>query len=230
MEILKRGFKNIEQEIDFFKNHKHLPQSQLIYYLQLRSLELEFPNDSKSRRRHLVKKIAKINKFFSSHSEFGKYMELGHQHLDRFYFTRSYLNENEVLLPQNYQLDLQFNTSHDMLLSKYIAFKKLLPLFNREVSKPKLTQDLTKRVNLEWTSSKVALIELIYALQINGSINQGKMEIITIATVFEDLFNIKLDNIYKTYSEIKLRKGSRTKFLDELIWQFEQKLKADDSL
>lgn len=227
--ILKNGFKDIEHEIQFFKYDKQIPQSQLIYYLQLRSIELKYPFDGKARKKYLIKKNNSLDGFFCVHSNFVKYVELEQTHLDHFYFTRSHLNENENLSPRHL-LDLNFNTSHDILLSEFKAFKKLYSKLCIEISKAKTPQNLNKTNSLDWTSSKVALIELIYALQINRSINHGKADLITIAAVFEDLFNIKLDNIYKTYSEIKSRKGRRTKFMDELTWQFEKKLQAEDSI
>ena len=44
-----------------------------------------------------------------------------------------------------------------------------------------------------------------------------------------DFFNIKLQHPYKTYTELKERKGSRTKFLNELILKLEQKMLAEDA-
>ncbi|HSP83501.1 MAG TPA: RteC domain-containing protein [Gillisia sp.] len=234
LEVYRKGihekrFKNIKEEILFFRHQKQEPQSLLIFYLQLRSLDSKFPYDHKCRKQHLQKKIEKIYKFYSLHSEFCKYIDLEQNHLDHIYFTRQYLKLNEVPTYHYYSLDSQFNTSHDILLSELKASKMLLSHFLDELNKQHSSIGLKKNIQLEWTSSKVALTELIYALQSNDSINKGKAEIITIASVFEELFDIKLDNIYKTYSEIKSRKGSRTKFLDELTWQFEQKMKGDDA-
>jgi len=49
-----------------------------------------------------------------------------------------------------------------------------------------------------------------------------------ITSSFEDFFNIKLDNIYKTYTEIKARKSSKTKFLEELTLNLQQKMARED--
>ena len=227
--IHKKRFKNIKEEILFFRQQKQIPQSLLIFYLGLRSLDSKFPYDHKFRKLHLQKKTEKIHKFYSLHSEFCRYIDLEQNHLDHIYFTRQYLKLNEVPTYQYYSLDNQFNTSHDILLSELKANKMMLPHLIEELNKQNSSIGLKKDIQLEWTSSKVALTELIYALQSNYSINKGKVELNTIASVFEELFDIKLDNIYKTYSEIKSRKGSRTKFLDELTWQFEQKMKGDDA-
>ena len=83
---------------------------------------------------------------------------------------------------------------------------------------------------LLWTSSKTALIELIYALYSDGALNHGAVDVSTITSSFEDYFNIKLDNLYKTYSEIKARKGSKTKFLEELMLNLQKKMSREDSV
>jgi hypothetical protein len=79
-----------------------------------------------------------------------------------------------------------------------------------------------------WTASKTAITELIYALYSNGSLNNGAADINTITSSFEDFFNIKLDNIYKTYSEIKGRKNSKTRFLEELTLNLQHKINKED--
>ena len=81
-----------------------------------------------------------------------------------------------------------------------------------------------------WSGSKTALVELIYALYSSGDLNHGAIDLQTIGSSFEDFFNIKLDNIYKTYSEIKARKGRRTKYLNELILHLEKKMVQDDNI
>ena len=79
-----------------------------------------------------------------------------------------------------------------------------------------------------WSGSKTALVELIYALFASGDLNHGTADISTLTTSFEDIFNIKLDNIYKTYSEIKARKNTRSKYLESLIVALEAKMNKDD--
>jgi hypothetical protein len=49
-----------------------------------------------------------------------------------------------------------------------------------------------------------------------GVINNGNTEIKEVAGVFERMFNVKLDEYYRTFSDIQMRKTSRTKFLDIL--------------
>ncbi len=53
---------------------------------------------------------------------------------------------------------------------------------------------------LEWTFSKVALTELIYALKAAGVFNHGNADLKTIARHFEKVFGVDLGNYYKNIS------------------------------
>lgn len=67
---------------------------------------------------------------------------------------------------------------------------------------------------MNWTESKTALTELIYALHSQGAF--GNSDIVAIAKTFESTFNISLGDFYHTFMELKSRKINRTKFLDSL--------------
>ena len=76
--------------------------------------------------------------------------------------------------------------------------------------------NLNSHLNLQWTSSKSALTELIYALHYNQVINNGNADIKEIALAFQQILHFDMGDFYKIFSEIKSRKNSRTKFLDDL--------------
>jgi hypothetical protein len=81
---------------------------------------------------------------------------------------------------------------------------------------------------LKWTDSKASLIELIYALNESGAINDGKTDIKTICAEFERIFNFELKDVYSTYRDISLRKTNRTKFLSKLSEAFEDRVLRSD--
>ena len=66
------------------------------------------------------------------------------------------------------------------------------------------------------TGSKVALIELLYALQRIGSCNYGKLDLKQLANHFENTFNVELGNSCRVFQEMRIRKTNRTTFLDQL--------------
>ncbi|GBF19662.1 rteC protein [Arenibacter sp. NBRC 103722] len=234
--VEKKGFKSIEEEIYFFKRVKSEPLSYLVYFSEVRSCELLMPKIGLGNQLNfLEKKIKRINKFFNRNWDFVHYMEQELTYLDVQYFTRS----NQVFplysLPEACYLDPKFFTSHDMLwarikgMNKFILYlQELIKLL--KLQKHKALQIEKPKRALVWSASKAALTELIYALYSSSAVNNGKEDIKSIASAFEDLFNIRLDNIYKTYAEIKSRKDSKTRFLEELIIRFNQKVYEDDGI
>ncbi|AZA85472.1 hypothetical protein EG349_01035 [Chryseobacterium shandongense] len=69
---------------------------------------------------------------------------------------------------------------------------------------------------LTWTASKSSLVELLYALHLSKSFNGGNIEFGEIVKAVESVLKIDLGNFYKTVSEIKSRKITKTKFLQLL--------------
>lgn len=82
---------------------------------------------------------------------------------------------------------------------------------------------------LKWTASKTDLIELIYALQTSGAIEDGMEPMKVMASACEKIFNIKLGNFYRTYLEIKERKNDRTKFLDKMKTTLINKMNTEEN-
>ncbi|MDT0691070.1 RteC domain-containing protein [Salegentibacter sp. F188] len=223
-------FNSSSDEIKFFKEEKQIPLSQLIYYTSLRTIELESTSSVKYKRKYLSRKIKKINKFFQRNRKFQLYIDLEQTSMDKFYFTRKFQNEVSHYDTSLYW-DPEFNTSHDILLAYLRAYKRLLPFLQRQMELLDHPQiEYINKHDLHWTASKVDLIELIYALHFSGAINNGSANIIDIVSLFEVIFNQKLGNCYKKLSEIKGRKGRITKFLDEITWNFEQKMNRENEL
>jgi hypothetical protein len=69
---------------------------------------------------------------------------------------------------------------------------------------------------LKWTGSKVALIELIYTLHIEGVFNNGDSGLKEVTRFFEKAFNIDLGQFNRVFLEIRNRKSERTTFLNTL--------------
>ena len=69
---------------------------------------------------------------------------------------------------------------------------------------------------LQWTDSKVALVEFIYAIYAGKCFNNGNTSLKDIAFCCEVLFNIEIGDFYRIFLEIRNRKKNRTQFLDKL--------------
>tara|TARA_R110002020_G_scaffold97708_1_gene233148 strand:+ start:71841 stop:72680 length:840 start_codon:yes stop_codon:yes gene_type:complete len=215
-------FHTPEDEIHFFKNIKSYPLGYLIYFAKIRSFELRIAYDSIAAKKKAVnRELKRTNKFFQQHFDFFQYIDQDLDHLDQLYFTRE--NNSMLLLaePIISFVDPHFNTSHDQLYARIKAMQCFTSyLHNRYVAidRPELFQGnhIHKRSRLHWTSSKVALTELIYALHSSKVLNNGNTDIKEIAETFQKVFNYDLGDFYKIFSEIKSRQKSRTKFLDQI--------------
>lgn len=231
--VEKEDFEDTISEIDFFKNIKPFPMSYLIYFTEVRSCELTIPKAGVKHKIHfLEKEIKKVNKFFAQNNDFVHYMEQNHNYLDHQFFTRNFRNNFPFTPTINYYQYPEFSTSHDMLWAKVQALYRFIHYIRESLQKlqPGNTSLFSEKQHklLLWSGSKTALVELIYALYASGNLNHGAVDLQTIGTSFEDFFNVKFDNIYKTYSEIKARKGDRTKYLNELKLHLEKKMGRDD--
>ncbi|RHR64370.1 hypothetical protein DWW79_04480 [Alistipes sp. AF17-16] len=70
---------------------------------------------------------------------------------------------------------------------------------------------------LKWSGSAIDLAELIYALFLSQSLNNGDIPIKEIAVCFEQFFHIKLDGVYQRFSKARSRKKERTSFINKLL-------------
>lgn len=225
--VVEQGFLNDQEEIHFFKCTKQLPMVNLIYYTEILDFELNFPTtDSKGQRKLIKTKSKKWNAFLRVHSDFSKYMRLKLVHFDTQYFTRKFTTVYYGKYKPSYMLDPLFNTSHDRLWARIQAYRRSLKYVQNRWEN---LSGNNETGNLRWTSSKVALTELVYALYHAGVINHGKADIKQIAQAFEQLFHFNLGDIYRTYIEICSRKKDRAKFLDELSYRLSQNIEKGDA-
>jgi len=199
----KKDFNTIPEEIEFFKNTKPVPMSMLIYFTEVRSCELRMPKAGSSFKiQFLQKELRKINKFFYKNADFVHYMEQGYSYLDHQFFTRNHRDNFPFTPMTDYYQFPEFSTSQDMLWAKVKAMYRFIHYIRASLKKLKVNDaslfEEKKHKVLVWTGPKTALTELIYALFSNGAINHGAADINMITASFEDFFNIKLDNVYKT--------------------------------
>ena len=232
--IQNSSFIQVSYEIEFFKETKQVPLHNLIYYSEIRSLEMHYPPlNRRKQENYLRQRMDKINRFYLHNIDFIQYIEGGKTHLDEQYFTRKYFNENIITHTKFYYLNPEYNTSHDLLLAKFSAYQKLITYLYAKLNKLEDYENIgqfkmTSKKKLHWTSTKVALTELVYALNYSGAINNGTADIKEIATAFQKIFNIELGDYYRTYLEIRSRKKSKAKFLEELSYSFSNKIESDD--
>ncbi|MBN8567257.1 MAG: RteC domain-containing protein [Flavobacteriales bacterium] len=175
------------------------------------------PSWCKSNQKFKSKQNQKIENFLKNNKETGRLLKAEN-------WTVSLPNEStfyqSVTINNIWKTNLKFTQIKSIIKWKAFSIQS------------KKKQNDGKKVNmleskLKWTTSKTYLVELIYAFQASGSINNGNATIKEIAETFEKMFNIQLGQYNRTFMEIKARKIEQTKFLNLLQQDLEKKIDND---
>src|SRR5690606_38429879 len=198
--VLKKGFKNVNEEIRFFKYQKPVIVAKLIYYDTIYKIVTKKPYGTKPIRKYLNKELKKLKRFFDNNLDFYKYYRSNNSFLDDKYFLRGKLDIQLCVDTGHFQSDMTFSTSHDYKVAKIIANDLIQVYIEDQLYKNMEQEDrLTDLPKLNWTGSKASLIELIYALHYQAVFDNGNADIRLIAKYFESTFNVDLGNFYQTY-------------------------------
>lgn len=225
-------FQTQEEEIYFFKELKPKLASKLIYYKTVLKIESNAPGTKKLRKKFYEKALFKIYQYSKTNKDFYEYYRSRASIKDQYYFLRN--NGNYSSLDDCYLInyDNTLCTSHDYkvaiimsndLLSHYLETKI------EEIDKSCKVKYPTPISHLNWTGSKVDLVELVYALHQQKLFNGGNTDIKEIAAYVGKMFNIEIEeNIYRSYLDIKSRKANRTKFLTSLAESLNEKMYSEE--
>lgn len=214
-------FKSPEEEILFFKVWKPQISGLLIFYTRKYQIEKKCAGKSASARyKYLRAEYARLNDSFKD-VRFYEYYRSGKTELDSLYFIR----ENyDILADEHCRLwdrDATFTTLHDSSVAEILATDRLKEELTREIDSLcerlhfKFTSLIENR-SLQWTESKVALVEFIYALYAGQCFNHGQTPLKDIAFCCETLFHIEIGDFYRIFLEVRNRKRNRTQFIDKL--------------
>lgn len=224
--VLKNEFKNLQEEIHFFKYQKPVIVSKLIYYNAIYKIETRRPYGNKRIKKYFIKEIKKLKRFFDNNLDFYKYYRSNNSFVDEKFFVRENHDIRLWLDTFYFEADHRFSTSHDYKVAKIIANDLIQVYLEDRLNNINIKKGSNN--SLKWTASKTALTELIYALYCHGAFNNGNTDIKLIAKTFEDAFNIDLGDFYHTFMELKARKINRTKFLDRLCEALIKKMDEQD--
>ena len=232
----KEKNKSLEVEIDFFKNIKPKFTSKLIYYNAIYKIETKKPHGGdRIIKKYLNNELEKLKRYFDNNLDFYKYYRTGSSYLDHKYFARGKFDVKLALDSFYFEADRSFSTSHDFKVAKIMAHDliqvyledKLLIIENKE---PREKSQVNPKVKQNWTGSKVALIELLYALHTEGVFNNGTSDLKEIAEYFQNVFNIDLGQYHRAFLEIRMRKSDQTKFLNALKEKLLKRMENTDDL
>jgi hypothetical protein len=232
--IGKVPFNGQKEEILFFKEIKPCFYCQLIYYLEIYQIIINRPFGTGSiQERYLRKEQLKLTNYFENNREFYHYYRSGATQFDSSYFIAG----NRPFQLSSYSIysdkDVRFSSSHDYKVAKILANEMLGVYLHDSLRKIKDEASLNPNLNsnrktLTWTAPKAALIEIIYSLQAYGAFNNGASGIKDVANYLQEVFQVELGNYYNCFQEIRLRKKSRTVFLDQLTEKLIQRMDEAD--
>lgn len=234
---LQCNFSKREEEIFFFKELKCYYYSQLYYFQDIIEIETGMPIGSKDVKQLFLKeRLHKLSEHFL-HNRFlyiyyrNKGIERDHQ-----YFTAIKKHETKFD-DQGREMFCEddYSCTYDFLFARVISNDRLEKYLHDEIQN---LDELEKQRNtflsapykskLEWTESKAALVELLYALHESKCINGGKIDIRELAELAKKLFpNVDLTDYYRTYIDLKNR-SDRTKFMNAMRDSLLDRLNKDD--
>lgn len=229
--VLEYTFCSEQEEILFFKKQKPELYRKSIYYKRIVEIESLRPIGCHEEQEiYLKEELKMLTYFFNQHKDFYQYYRMESTHLDDIYFLRKKNDLKQKM--KGVDIDDNFSTGYDYTVAKIIAYNHLEGFLNKELEKIQLksqkphVEHLGVFEDIKWTGSKISLYELIYSLCNAGVLNNGSCEISELTTLFEQMFNICLDDIYRGFQDIKLR-SNQTKFLDTLKDALLRKINED---
>ncbi len=229
--VRKHGFKNEQQEIHFFKHIKQVPLENLVYHFELKTFEVKFPKTGRSlQKKFIAKRQKRLKSYFLTNLDFMQYVEQEKTYLDDKYYTLKYFGEYNVSHSHSYYRDPKSSSARDLSLAKLNARRRLAAYYDQRLEN--LGRTSKARLNgilLKWTGSATDLSELSYALKFSMAINHGNARVGAIQSALEQLFHAQSSNPYKNIGEMKQRKKSRTKFIDDMKRGLLDKMDKDES-
>ena len=178
-------------------------------------------NSKRELKKYLLDHRVVLNCFFHEHQEFYKYHNSGNTCFDQVYFLRGKQDVKKYINSFYFIVDERFCTNHCYLTAKILANQLFSAYLESSLSELKTSPFISQfpksqDVKLTWSKSKVALIELAYALHEDCAVNDGKIELKEMIELLESVFNTSLGQYSATFLELRLRKNGKTKYLDNL--------------
>lgn len=235
--IVNHPFSNKEEEIYFFKHIKPEVLSRLLYFTEIYNTEMRKSHGSiEVLKKYYNDRLDELTSYFESNLDFYQYYRSKATHLDSHYFVRGHIDFKLCPNCVPYDRDPEFSTCYDHKAAQILANDMLCIYLNKKlhgVDKQVIiakSRSFLPEHPFRWTATKIAAVELGYAIYAAGILNNGQADIKEIMTFMEASFQIDLGDYYRTYITMKDRKKDRTSFLNSLIKSLLKKMDEDDNL
>ncbi|MDR7127706.1 hypothetical protein J2X69_000034 [Algoriphagus sp. 4150] len=228
-------FKSEDEEIEFFKIWMTALLSQSIFYSELFLIESDRPKNKRSTQTsYYGEKMDDIQEYIQRYASLNNYLVMEKTYLDRVYFLRN--SEAPLIYPDlvHQTLDTRFCTVYTLHFARLKAMIRLMNyLAAMDHSGIRMPNQKSRRKDplpvLQWTGSKVELVELVYALKTASVINKGSVNLSDLVLVFGEVFGTELKDCYRIFLQIKSRKKNRTVFLDACRDKLEAYMEEKDA-
>ncbi|MBZ4187735.1 RteC domain-containing protein [Niabella beijingensis] len=231
--VVKEGFDSEWEEINFFRNVKPGVLCKLIYYNKVYRIECACPLGSgKIYRNYFSNQIKELKQEFEENifnSEFYRYYRSGRNDRDQTFFRLGNINLYDGLNSFVFEIDHHFSTYYDYKVARIIANDLLQNYLHLKIDSIEDSnfKDEEATKDIFWTSSKNALVELIYAMYASGAVSHGKVGIRKLSMIAQIVFSVSLGDLHHAFHRMKTRAGSRTAFLDHLKISLEEYMDKD---
>ena len=207
--------------------------SKYIYYHKIIEIESNAPITSKKLKIKYYKQvITECHLASKKDNEFFKYYRSGFTHNDHLYFTRNGTKQSINKHITRIFIDTKRCSLYDYNVATILANDKLSEYYEEKIEQINNSANMksqTLQSNLNWTGTKVDLVELVYALHNSKIVNTGNVDVKELAAYLGKMFNIDIeDNVYRFYQDIKSRKVVKTKFLNTIAENLNQKMMDED--
>lgn len=219
--ILEHDFEDQLSEINFFKVLLPNFYSQFLYHIRILQIEKLLPPGQDNQIKYLEKEIKRLAVYFEQHADWVLYFRSDASYLDHKHFLR-HTDPEHFQADYDILLDQRFSSPGTYHFSKIKALELTQAYLDHKLAKaknnvPANIESPKSKANLRWTGSKSDLIELLYALHSSKLFNDNEfLDVRQIANWLETTLNINLGNYYRVFQGIRIRKKSRTQFLDNL--------------
>lgn len=228
-------FSSTEEEIYFFKELKPNILGRYLYFNKVYRIESQCPSGSNDViKEYLNDELGGLTYFFRRNLELYQYYRSKATTYDTYYFIRG--KADIRLCCDSFQCDRDpmFSTGYDHKIAKILANEMLQIYLNKRIINLGQSEAINKQAITKipypanWTSNKIFLIELGYALYVAGDINNGNITVKEIMDLLGAMFNIDLGDYYRGYITLKNRKKDRTLYLKTLIEKLLKRMEEDD--
>lgn len=221
-------FNSKADETEFFKTTKPKFTAELLFYCEFHQLCYASATGSPLREEpFLVEELNRITSIFTTERELYRYVKSGFTHFDELWFSSGTMDcpGDWISELSGVNRDLEFSSTKDHKVAAFIAHERLCRIVETRLTILKSSgEPASPRLKIPWTAGIMDLIELVYGAYLNKAFDHGRMSLVDICTVLEQVLDVKLDNHSYLFSQtMRFRKTGSLKFLPDMIRAIEAK-------